>query len=132
MDPAFPRAGLLGSAYVQKGMLVEAMKLNVPAADSPYYWSQEAYLYGRMGRLADAKHSLNSLLTLNRRQPADAALVARAYLGIDNKELALLWLEKAYAQRSYSMTALKVDPIYDPLRNEPRFQELLQRVGLAP
>jgi TolB-like protein/DNA-binding winged helix-turn-helix (wHTH) protein len=131
MDPAFPRAGLLGSAYVQKGMLVEAMKLNVPAADSPYYWSQEAYLYGRMGRLADAKHSLNSLFTLNRRQPADAALVARAYLGVDNKELALLWLEKAYAQRSYSMTALKVDPIYDPLRNEPRFQELLRRVGLA-
>ena len=132
MDPAFPRAGLLGSAYVEKGRFAEAMKLNLPAANSPYYWSQAAYLYGRLGRVAEAKRSLNALLTLDRRQPADAALVARAYLGVDNKELALVWLEKAHEQHSYSMTALKVDPMYDPLRNDPRFQELLRQVGLAP
>src|SRR5262249_12640049 len=118
MDPAFPRAGLLGSAYVEKGMLMEAMKLNLPAPESPYYWAQAAYLYGRMGRLPEAKRALGTLLTLNRRQPADAALVARAYLGMDNNELAMVWLEKAYAQHSYSLTALKVDPVYDPLRND--------------
>jgi hypothetical protein len=40
-------------------------------------------------------------------------------------------LEKAYAQRSNFLTALKVEPVYDPLRDDPRFQELLRRVGLA-
>jgi hypothetical protein len=40
-------------------------------------------------------------------------------------------LEKAYDQHSNGLTALKVDPVYDPLRNDPRFQNLLQRVGLA-
>jgi hypothetical protein len=40
-------------------------------------------------------------------------------------------LEKAYAQHSNGLTSLKVEPAYDPLRGDPRFQELLQRVGLA-
>jgi len=43
----------------------------------------------------------------------------------------LLGLEKAYREHSSSLTALKVDPIYDPLRGEPRFQELVRRIGLA-
>jgi hypothetical protein len=41
-------------------------------------------------------------------------------------------LEKAYQQHFNAMTALKVDPVYDPLRDDPRFQELLRRVGFAP
>ena len=40
-------------------------------------------------------------------------------------------LEKAYTQHSNGLTGLKVDPIYDPLRGDPRFQNLLRRVGLA-
>jgi hypothetical protein len=40
------------------------------------------------------------------------------------------WLEKAYAQHSFSMVTLKVDPRYDILRSDPRFQDLIRRVGL--
>jgi hypothetical protein len=50
---------------------------------------------------------------------------------LNNKDEALHWLEKAYQEHSNSLTALKVDPTYDPLRGEPRFQELLRRLRLA-
>jgi len=44
---------------------------------------------------------------------------------------AFAYLEKAYSQHSSTMTALRVDPVYDPLRSDPRFQDLLRRAGLA-
>jgi serine/threonine-protein kinase len=50
---------------------------------------------------------------------------------VGDNEQTLVWLEKAYAQHSNGLTALKVDPVYDPLRGDPRFQRLLAQVGLA-
>ena len=58
-------------------------------------------------------------------------MFVQAYLGMGDKEAALTWLERAYAEHDNSMTALKVDPLLDPLRDDPRFQRLLVRVGLA-
>ncbi len=54
-----------------------------------------------------------------------------ASIGTNDKDEALAWLQKAYLQHSSALTALKVDPIYDSLRDDPRFQDVLQRVGLA-
>ena len=48
------------------------------------------------------------------------------------KDDALIYLEKAYAAHSISLTNLKVAPAYDPLRSEPRFQDVLRGMGLAP
>ena len=58
-------------------------------------------------------------------------LVSIAYIGLGDKEKALVFLEKAYEEHSSGLTALKVDPTYDPLRREPRFQALVQHIGLA-
>jgi len=58
-------------------------------------------------------------------------MLSVAYIGAGNKEAALLTLEDAYRQHSNTLAALKVDPIYDPLRGDARFQELLRRVRLA-
>jgi hypothetical protein len=54
----------------------------------------------------------------------------RAYLGTGDKEHALESLEKAYAEHSFIVTTLKVDPIFDGVRADPRFQDLLRRAGL--
>jgi Flp pilus assembly protein TadD len=92
---------------------------------------ERAYIYGRTGRQAQARLALEKLKALNREHPIEPALLVEAYIGMDNKDQAFIWLERAYAQHSNSMTTLKVDPLYDPLRSDPRFQDLLGRVGLA-
>jgi serine/threonine-protein kinase len=61
----------------------------------------------------------------------DAAIIFWAYAGTGDKDQALAWLERAYAQHSNILTTLKVEPAYDSLRADPRFQEVLRRVHLA-
>jgi hypothetical protein len=78
-----------------------------------------------------ARHALAKLQELNRRRPLDPAIIAWAYLGMGNKDQALSWLEKAYAQHSNLMVTLKVEPAFDPLRSDPRFQNLMRRVGFS-
>jgi hypothetical protein len=56
--------------------------------------------------------------------------VALVYAGLGDKEQALIWLEKAYADKSESFVELKADARFDRLRSDPRFVNLLRRVGL--
>jgi len=82
------------------------------------------------GKKAGAKRLLADL-----QKQADAVqgiqyYVAVAWLRFGDKARALQWLEKAYQERSNSMAYLGVDPLVDPLRSDPRFQDLLRRIGL--
>jgi TolB-like protein/DNA-binding winged helix-turn-helix (wHTH) protein/Tfp pilus assembly protein PilF len=135
LDFNFPRSGIIVHAYGQKGLFAEAIAdieahHPPPGTDQPWYWSELAYIYGRSGQTALAQQALASLLAGNRRQELDAVTIAIAYVWMENKDQALTWLEKAYSQHSNSLVELKVDPRYDPLRTDPRFQDLLRRVGL--
>ena len=133
MEPNFPRLHIVDFAYIEKGMYAEALadtKNWHEAGSSPWFWSMLAATYGRAGQQPEAQRALDRLLELNRRQQIDPSALIWAYIGMGNKEQAFVWLEKAYSQHS-SLTSLKVDPIYDPLRSDPRFQDLLRRVGLA-
>jgi serine/threonine-protein kinase len=58
--------------------------------------------------------------------------VAEVYLGLGSTPDALDWLDKAYRKRPYGLVFLGVDPLWKPLRGEPRFQELLRKIGLPP
>jgi hypothetical protein len=102
-----------------------------PSSESPYTIAKLAYIYGRTGRQDQARLWFAKLEAMNRRQPLDPAVFVRPNIGMGNKEQAFAWLEKAYTQRANSMMLLKVDPVYDPLRGDPRFQSLLRRMGFA-
>ncbi|MGA8407042.1 MAG: tetratricopeptide repeat protein [Candidatus Acidiferrales bacterium] len=135
MDPAFPRAHMVINAYVEEGRYAEALaRLDAwqEATDpGPWQYAWLAYIYGRSGEKQKALAELKKLEAENRKQPVDSASMAFANLGVGNNGAALDWLEKEYAERSNGVTSLKVEPAYDPLRGDPRFQELLRRVGLA-
>jgi TolB-like protein/DNA-binding winged helix-turn-helix (wHTH) protein/Flp pilus assembly protein TadD len=135
LDPNFSRAGLIRWAYDQKGMFKDALADTEAQrriyGDQPWAWSSLAYIYGRSGQSAQAQHALAKLQELNRRGELDPAVIAWAYLGMGDKDRALVWLEKAYIQHSNLMVTLKVEPAFDPLRKDPRFENLLRRVGLA-
>jgi TolB-like protein/Tfp pilus assembly protein PilF len=133
MEANFPRAHMLELAYVQKGRYAQALA-DIDKwrriEDNPWSWTMLAYVYGRSGQQVEARRALEKLEELNRRRETDALSIAVAHVGMGDKEKAIAWLQKAYAEHSIS-TALKVDPIFDPLRSDPRFQELMRRVGLA-
>ena len=58
-------------------------------------------------------------------------MLAQAYAGIGDNDQAIAWLQKALVEHSNAVANLKVDPVYDPLRGDPLFQDLLRRIGLA-
>jgi tetratricopeptide (TPR) repeat protein len=126
MEPTFPRAHMVRLVYVEKGQFANALADVEKYSPRSTPWDL-AYLLGRSGRPAEARRTLEDL---KRRHPVDPGAFAWAYVGIGDKEQALAWLEKAYAQHSNIMVTLKVEPGWDPLRSDPRFQSLVRRVGL--
>jgi len=135
MDPKFGARGLIVSAFAQEGRFAEALdevERRQPPNEPSWAWATRAYIYGRWGKSAEAEHALAKLeqLTPQLRERRPSWLVL-AYIGTGKKDRAIALLQKAYAEHSNVVTALKVDPGYDPLRSDPRFQELLRRLRLA-
>lgn len=126
---------ILVLAYVQKGQFAQALADTEKfrrTDDSPGLWAVESYVYGRAGQQVQSRRALAKFEQLNRHGHVDpAAMHVLAYAGMGDKEKLFIALQQASQERSNSLTALKVDPMYDPFRNDPRFQALLRRVGLA-
>jgi tetratricopeptide (TPR) repeat protein len=135
MDPVFMRAHLIEGAYVEKGMFAEALADNEkvrPTISDSAYFAWRAYILGRSGQITEAHAAIHQLVESEKTSPVDPIAFAQAFAGIGDKDHALAWLEKAYAQHSNGLTSLKVDPAYDRLRGDQRFRDLLRRVGLEP
>jgi TolB-like protein/DNA-binding winged helix-turn-helix (wHTH) protein len=135
MKPDFPRAHMLVWAYTQKGLFADALA-DAEAwgrhENMPWSWVMIAYVSGRSGDQAKARLALEQVEQLERHGALDPLALAVAYIGTGENDKALVWLEKGYRERSSGLTALKVDPIYDPLRGDPRFRGLLRHIQLAP
>ena len=125
---------MLGHTYAVNKQIEEA----IAAAEKAVELSQRApgalgmlgMIYGFAGRKDEATKILKELLTLNERRYVTPAALAYVYIGLGDKDQAFIWIEKAYQERSNFVTYLKVVPIVDSLRSDPRFSDLLRRVGL--
>jgi serine/threonine-protein kinase len=125
----------LGIAYIQKGMRQEAiseihqaMALRRHDANLSYL----GYIYAVAGRKSEALKILREMEKHATRRRVSPVYIARIYTGFGDKDRALEWLRKGYDERSDHMLSLGVSPIYDGLRSDPRFVEMLRGIGLAP
>jgi Flp pilus assembly protein TadD len=87
--------------------------------------------YAHAGRRRDALQLLAELKASTKTGYVPAAAFVNAYLGLDDKEEAFHWLEEAYKEQSNILQFVKTHPYFDPIRNDPRFAELVRRVGLG-
>jgi len=135
MEPNFPRANIIAFAYVQEGRFTDALadleSWRPVGNETFWFWNLQAYVFGRANQPVPARLALASLQQLNRRQPIDPFVFVAPYVGLGDIDQAFAWIEKSLAAHSPGLTALRVDPAYDPLRSDPRFQPVLRRMGLA-
>jgi hypothetical protein len=91
------------------------------------------YACGLAGRRAEADRALLKLKELAQQSYVPPLANALAFLGLGQRDEVFKWLDRAYEERDCRrFLFLNVDPIFDPLRSDPRFEELLRRVGLPP
>ena len=124
----------LGWAYVYKQAydrgLEEIRKSIALYGEDPGLSPEIAFIYARTGRQSEAQQILNRLLATSKTASIAAHHFALIYVGMGKKTEAYWWLEKAYDEHSPMMAWLDVDQRFDSLRQEPRFQDLVRRVGL--
>jgi hypothetical protein len=83
-----------------------------------------------MGKRAEAESVIKELLDRYAKRNADGRDLAVAYAGLDQKNEAFGWLEKSFQQRSQYMGLLRLETLLDPVKSDPRWNELLKRVGV--
>ncbi len=88
------------------------------------------WTYAEAGKRDQALETLNGLQARYDQDPFPASYFVWIYAGIREMDEAFEWLEKAYEERDFELIALYVSPLYDNLRSDPRFTELLKKIGL--
>jgi tetratricopeptide (TPR) repeat protein len=135
MDSSFAAAHhLLSSNYLQNQMWTEAIESAARAVElsgrGTYRLSLLGACLAASGRQAEAKAILAELAAVSPRRYVSAAEIAFVHVALGQSDVAFEWLEKALAERAWSLVLLRVDPRADPLREDPRFADLLRRIGL--
>jgi serine/threonine protein kinase/TolB-like protein/Tfp pilus assembly protein PilF len=134
MDPNYQFARRrLGNAYVKLGRFGDALqefeKVAALSGRTPTHLGLVAHALGKAGRRDEARALLDKLTTIARERYVNSHAFTMAYEGLGDTDRAFQWLEKEYEESSYNMVYLKVAHD-EPLRSDPRFQDLLRRVGL--
>lgn len=132
LDPSFKWGWMArGMAYAFNGMYDEAVRDTEKAAAlegrTGEVLSQLGVVYGMAGRHAEALAILKDLKLIG----SDYG-IATVYAALGEREQAFSWIEKAFADRETALVQIKVDPLLDPLRTDPRFPGLVKRVNLLP
>jgi serine/threonine protein kinase/tetratricopeptide (TPR) repeat protein len=136
LDQNFPLAReFLPASYEQKGMYAEAIagfKDNTSRGvdESKISITRLGRVYALSGKKHEARAILDELKQLSAQHYLPADAIALVYAGLGEKDQAFAWLEKAYEERAFRMQFIKVEPKWDSLRSDPRFADLLRRIGL--
>jgi TolB-like protein/DNA-binding winged helix-turn-helix (wHTH) protein/Flp pilus assembly protein TadD len=133
MDPNFAMAhNQLAQAYLQKHMydqaIAELQNAVQLSGGSPTCIANLARAYSLSGKRSEAMKLLNDLKSSSTAKSSHASEVAAIYASLGDKDEAMNWLEKGYAERFNPGVLIR--PAFDPLRTDPRFQDLVHRVGL--
>lgn len=138
LDATFPPPyAYLAAAYEQKGMFQEAIttfQRAITVSQGPpkaMAMAGLAHVYAVSGRKTEARKILADLQRLSERSYVPATSTAMIYAGLGDKDQAFAWLDKAYEERSFPLSNVNMEPRFDPLRSDPRFADLLRRIGLA-
>ncbi len=135
LDPNYAVAVInLGRAYEQLRMYPEALhaykSILAFAPKDPAPLALLGHLYAVSGQRAAAHKIILQLQQIGNDRYVPSLYVAMVYTGLGDKDEAFAWLNKAFAERSEYLVYLPTEPIADPLRSDPRFPALLQRLGL--
>ena len=133
---------LLGEAYVEKGLPAEGvaqmqkgMALDTTLDKTPERWDRYpllSYAYAAAGRRAEALRILSEQQRLAKQRYVSPYNFAIIYTGLGDKDRAFEWLTKCVEQRVLIIFHLKSRPLFDPLRSDPRYPDLLRRMNLEP
>jgi serine/threonine-protein kinase len=120
-------------AYFGKGLHAPAVAAaeRAVALSGPRDVRRKAFLahaYAMNGRKSEARALLQQLLDLRGEAYVPPTAIAIVYVGLGDKQSALTWLERGYDGRDGGMVLLKAFPVWDPLRNDPRYTTLLAKM----
>lgn len=135
LDPNYIQAhSRLGDAYRRLGRFDEAIReagIAVALSQrSPSSLAEQATAYAQSGRRAEAEALLAELLALASRRYVSPIRISAVYVALGDRDRGFEWLEKAYVERSNGIAYLAVDPLWDTVRGDPRFQDFLRRARL--
>jgi hypothetical protein len=117
---------------VHKPALAELQLAAKLSGGSPLYVAQLAVAQAVAGRKTDALRIAAQLEKISRERYVSPYGLAQIYAALNDKEQTFRWLQVAYDDHAVWMSYLAVDPVFDPFRDDQRFQDLLRRVGLQP
>ena len=132
VNPRYARSHLaIAHAYVQMGKNEEAIteiKKAISLRDETRNIATLGYAYAVSGKRAEARKVLAELA---KRKYVSPYFIAAIYTGLGDRDQIFVWLERAYQEHHPNMTQIGVDPVFDPVRSDPRFADLMRRVGLS-
>jgi TolB-like protein/tetratricopeptide (TPR) repeat protein len=122
---------LTGDIYAEKGMYAESIAAFLKSGDGPYTLGHLGNAYARAGQVDAARKTIAQLEVHVRKDGVGRYEIALVYAGLGKKNEAFKWLEESYNTHDVGLIYLKADPCLDPLRSDPRFDDLARRVGLT-
>ncbi len=125
---------IMGRAYAAKGSYAQAegaVRRAVPVGQMESSLDL-ALIAAKLGKTAEAEQIVRQVLTSSPVGYPSPAQVAFVYAARGDRDQALRWLEKAYQERDPTLIRMRVDTRFDPLRSDPRFEDLLNRMNFPP